>query len=144
MTATERSDLLADLVDHLLAGVYSDNGLAKLCKVDRDTVKRYKPAAFKIIANTQVDQNQIRTLEIQRTYTRIDTLYKELDQKKLSVKDKMAIHNQIAKAESHLALITGLNVQTTINVNRKQLVITRAHPADVKKAKKEAGVIDVE
>lgn len=138
LTADEKADLLADLVEHMLKGFYSDNKLAQLCNVDRDTIRRYKGSASKIIASTRIDRNNIRALQIQRVYTRLEALNTELEDKKLTVKEKMAIHGQITKLEQHLALITGLNVETKVNVNQRKLVIVKAHPKAVEKARKEA------
>jgi len=144
MTSPERADLIASLVEHMLKGLYSDNKLAELCQVDRRTITRYKPAAIKIIGATKIDRANVRALQIQRVYTRLERLNAEFETE-MTLKERMAVHGQITKLEQHLALITGLNVETKINVDHKQLVITRAHPSAVKKAYKEAtGIIDAQ
>lgn len=134
MLAAERVEFVAKLVEIMLTGLYSDNKLAQMLKADRTTVNKYKPAALKLITAAKLDQSNIRALQVQRAYNRIERLTLELDDKHLTVKDRMAVHNQITKLEQHLALITGLNVETKINVDHKKLVIVRAHPDSIKKA----------
>jgi hypothetical protein len=156
MGRTERIDFVGDMIEHMMQGLYSDNKLAKMLDVDRRTVVKYKPQALKLISITKLDQNNIRQLQIQRAYYRIEQLIQDLNSQyeyidaegkphkaKLSIKDKMAVHNQITKLEQHLALIAGLNVETKVHVDSKQLVITRAHPDAVRKALNPETVIDV-
>ena len=156
MTTVERFDFVARMVEYMMQGLHSDQGLAKLMNSSAVTVAKYRPQALKMISITKLDQNNIRQLQIQRAYYRIERLTLDLDSKQefidadgvkrssnLSIKDKMAVHNQITKLEQHLALIAGLNVETKVHVDAKQLVIVRAHPDAVHKALNPSNVIDV-
>lgn len=143
MLAAERLEFVGSLVEIMLQGLYSDNQLSKMLKADRRTVNKYKPAALKLISAAKLDQGNIRALQVQRAYNRIERLTLELDNKNITLKDRMAVHNQITKLEQHLALITGLNVETKINIDHKKLVITRAHPDAIKKALNPHQVIDL-
>lgn len=137
LTRQERDDLIIELVKCLQNGHTSTYELAQLLKISGPTVDRLRPMADKIIINTLPDRNTIRALEIQRTYRMIEKLSLAFDGEKKyrpSHKMRMDISARILGFSKHLALITGLNVETKVNVNQKQLVITRAHPDAVKKA----------
>lgn len=135
MTISERQELIGCLVDELTTGMYSDRELSRKLNVGRSQIVKYKPYALKLIATTKIDRPSIRVLQIQRVYNRIEQLNNEF-QPNQSIKDKMSIHNQLTKLEQHLAMIAGLNIETQININQKQLVITRANPKDVRKVTK--------
>lgn len=121
----ERTVLISKLVDLLCEGYGTDNGLAKKLGVSTDTIRTYRPLADELIGKMKLDRNVIRNLQVRRTYKLIEGLMVELKNAK-TAKDKTLFYNQIFKFSSHLALITGLNVETHVNVDPSKLVIIRA------------------
>ena len=121
----ERTVLISKLVDLLCEGYISTNSLSKKLKVSRDTIETYRPLADELIGKLKLDRNVIRNLQIRRTYELIEGLIGELKQAK-TAKDKTLFYNQIYKFSSHLALITGLNVETHVNIDPQKLVIIRS------------------
>lgn len=117
--------LIGKLVDMLSEGYISSYALAKRLKINIKTVDSYRPLADKLIADHKIDRNVIRNLQIKRTYTLIEKLMLDLESAK-SPKDRSLYYNQIYKFSSHLALITGLNVETHVNIDPQKLVIIRA------------------
>lgn len=147
LTVAKRNVLISKMIDHMVEGYTSTNSLAKKLRVDRRTIDRYKPFADEIIGKSKFDRNAIRALQIRRTYTIIESLMDELKElnksytrkdergktvtyKASSVKERVAIYGQIFKFSSHLALITGLNVETQVHVDAKKLVIVRSSTAN--------------
>lgn len=133
LTKAERDDLIVSIVTRLQKGYASNYRLARDLKVNDRTIQKLRPMADAIITEQIPDRGIIRSLEIAKTYEMVaylaDLLEKEKDHKR-----KMDISRSMLGWSKHMALITGLNVETKINVNQKQLVITRAHPDAVKKA----------
>ena len=89
-----------------------------------------RPTADELIGKMKLDRNAIRVLQIRRTYQLIEGLMTDLKGAD-TIKEKSMLYGNIFKFSSHLALITGLNVETQVNVDQKQLVIIR--PAERKK-----------
>lgn len=127
LKVAERNVLISKLIDHLCEGYISTNALAKKLRVSRGTIERYRPLADDIIAKTKLDRNVIRNLQVRRTYELIEMLMDDLKASS-GAKDRSAYYNQIYKFSSHLALITGLNVETTVHIDPQKLVIIRANP----------------
>lgn len=127
LTKIERQQLLLELIDALQSGYMSKLSLARKLNVSRQTIDSLLPEAEAVFATVTKDRNIIRNLQVQRTYAMIDRLSTKLDDEehKPSLKEELAIHDKIIKYGQHLALITGLNVETHINVDHKQLVIIR-------------------
>lgn len=129
----ERTVLIAKMVELLGQGYMSTYALAKQLNVSRITIDSYRPLVDNIIANTKIDRNVIRNLQLKRTYQIIEQLMDELKAKDskgnstLTIKEKTALYNSIYKFSSHLALITGLNVETHVNIDPTKLVIIRAN-----------------
>lgn len=125
MTTVKRTVLIGKMFDSLTNGYMSTYALSKQLNVNRKTIDAYRPLVDKLIAEKRLDRNVIRNLELQRAYKIVEMLMKDLDRTK---DDKLRIgyYNQIAKHSSRIALITGLNVETHINVDQQQLVIIRA------------------
>jgi hypothetical protein len=123
---TQRVVLIGKLIDVLCEGYHSTTSLSKKLNVSRDTIETYRPAADQAIAKLKLDRNVIRNLQVQRTYKLLEMLMGDL-KGCTTVKEKTLIYNQIYKFSSHLALICGLNVETQVNVDQKQLVIIRAN-----------------
>lgn len=126
LTVAARNVLIAKLVDKLSEGYLSTNQLAKQCNVTRATVDRYRPLADELIGKFKVDRNVIRNLQLKRTYLIIEQLMEDLKATK-GVKERSLIYGSIYKFSSHLALITGLNVETHVNIDPTKLVIIRAN-----------------
>lgn len=122
----QRLIIIGKMVDLLCEGYISTNALAKQLKISRPTVERYRPLVDDIIAKTKLDRNVIRNLQVRRTYELIESLMLDLKATK-GVKDRSLIYGSIYKFSSHLALITGLNVETHVNVDPTKLVIIRAN-----------------
>ncbi len=137
LTKIERQQLLLDLIDALQSGYMSKLSLARKLNVSRQTIDSLLPEAEAVFATVTKDRNIIRNLQVQRTYAMIDRLSTKLDDpdKPPSLKEELAIHDKIIKYGQHLALITGLNVETHINVDHKQLVIIRPAQESKKPAK---------
>lgn len=133
LSKAERDDLIIELVKHLAARYDNTHQLAKRFNVDETTIDRLRPVVDKIIANSIPDRNIIRSLEISRTYEMMGKLA-DMFEKAKPENSKLNITHAMLGWSKHMALITGLNVETKVNVNQKQLVITRAHPDAVKKA----------
>lgn len=125
LTNTKRLVVIGKLIDHLSQGYYTTNELSRITGLTRKMVDTYRPVADDLIAKKTLNRNNIRNLQITRTYNIIEKLMGELDLCE-SIKEKTLIYNQIAKFSQHLALITGLNVETHVNVDHAQLVIVRA------------------
>lgn len=131
LTVVERNVLIAKLVDKLSEGYLSTHALSKQLKVTRATIDRYRPLADELIGKFKFDRNIIRNLQLKRTYLIIEQLMQDLSDKKLSVKEKSLIYGSIYKFSSHLALITGLNVETHVNIDPTKLVIIRSNKKHV-------------
>lgn len=125
MVNAERLVLLSKMLDILCEGYVSTNALSKKLRVSRPTIEMYRPVVDQMIAKTKIDRNVIRNLQLKRTYLIIEQLMEDLRASK-EVKDRTMIYNQIYKFSSHLALITGLNVETHVNVDPSKLVIIRS------------------
>ena len=125
LTNAQRSVITAKLVDYLSQGYYNTYQLSKMTHLSYKVVQTYRGLADKLITDRVLNRSNIRNLQITRTYNIIEKLMLDLKSCK-SIKDKALIYNQIAKFSQHLALITGLNVETHVNVDHNQLVIVRA------------------
>lgn len=121
----ERNILVAKMLDKLCEGYISTYALSKELRVSRQTIDSYRPLVDEIIAKTKIDRNVVRNLQIKRTYELIEQLMIDLKGSN-SVKDRALIYASIYKFSSHLALITGLNVETHVNVDPTKLVIIRS------------------
>lgn len=125
----ERNVLISKLVDYLCEGYMSTNSLARKMGVSRVTIEKYRPLADELIGKMKLDRNVIRNLQIRRTYELIEQLMSDLKAITPSidtVKPRAQIYANIFKFSSHLALITGLNVETTVNIDPQKLVIIRS------------------
>jgi hypothetical protein len=101
-------------------------------------VENYKPLANELIGKMKIDRNAIRALQIRRTYEIIEGLMEELRESRRiggkgngedgggGIKDRALLYNQIYKFSSHLALITGLNIETQVQIDPQKLVIIRS------------------
>jgi hypothetical protein len=125
LTIAESNVLVAKMIDYLCEGFMSTNALSKKLRVSRGTVDRYRPLADDIIARQKIDRNVIRNLQVRRTYELIELLMTDLKASK-DAKDRALYFNQIYKFSSHLALITGLNVETHVIADPTKLVIIRS------------------
>lgn len=132
LTKGERDQLLVDMVGLLQTGYATNRQLAATLHVNPKTAEKLRPLADQIIAQDTPDRNIIRNLSVRRATTMIERLVNKLDD--LSLSDELKVHDKIVKYSQHLALITGLNVETKINIDHKKLVITRAHPDALRKA----------
>lgn len=135
----ERNVLISKLIDKLCEGYTSTNSLSKELHVSRGTIENYRPLADEIISKTKLDRNVIRNLQVKRTYKIIEMLIDDL-KKTVSVKERSLLYNQIYKFSSHLALITGINIETHVNVDHQKLVIVRANNS----GKPEHPIVEVE
>lgn len=133
----EKLVLISKLVDELCEGYSSTYALAKKLHVSRQTIDTYRPLADDLIRKTRIDRNQIRALQIKRTYSIIEDLMNELVTCE-SVRDKALIYAQIHKFSNHLALITGLNTEVQINVDPTKLVIVRSKQRERERDEKQA------
>jgi hypothetical protein len=122
----ERNVLISKLIDKLCEGYTTTHALSKELRVSRDTIDRYRAAADEIIRKFKLDRNVIRNLQVKRTYKIIEQLMEDLKSTS-RVSERTQLYNQIYKFSSHLALITGLNVETTVHVDPTKLVIIRAN-----------------
>lgn len=136
LNKAESIELITDLVELLLKGYISDNQLSKDLKVSRQTIVRYKDDAMKIISSASIDQPRIRALHLQGLYQDLEELTIMLETA-TSVKEKTSIYNQRNKVKQQIALISGLNVETKINLDHKQLVIIKSHPEERKRVLEE-------
>lgn len=121
----ERLVVIGKLVDELSAGYMTTYALAKKLKLTRQMVDTYRPLADKLIAEHKIDRNIIRNLQVKRTYLLIETLMEDLKGAR-EVKERSLIYGSIYKFSSHLAMITGLNIETHVNIDPTKLVIIRA------------------
>ena len=144
MTIAARNVLIAKVLDYMSEGVMSTRELAKRTGVSRPTIDRIRPLVDEIIGRDKIDRNIIRNLQIRRTYELIEMLMNDL---KLcqSIKERSIIYGNIFKFSSHLALITGLNIETQVNLDAKQLVVIRPAKRDAREAETAPtdGAIDV-
>jgi hypothetical protein len=129
LTAVKQQLLVTKMVDLMTQGLYSTNALSKKLKVDRRTIERWRPLADKIIGRDKIDRNAIRNLQIKRTYELIEMLMNDL-RKAVTVKERSALYGNIFKFSSHLALITGINIETTVQIDPTKLVIIRSKPQE--------------
>ena len=125
LTNAQRLVVISKLIEVLQQGYYTTNQLSKMTGLTRKMIDTYRPLADEVITNQVLNRNNIRNLQIQRTYKIIEMLMQDLQSLK-DIKHRTLIYNQIAKFSQHLALITGLNVETHVNVDAQQLVIVRA------------------
>ena len=126
LVQAERNVLMSKMLDLMTEGYVSTYMLSKKCHVSRDTIDRYRPLVDELIAKTKINRNAIRSLQIRRTYNIIEMLMEDL-KTAVGAKDRSAYYNQIFKFSSHLALITGLNVETQVNIDPTKLVIIRSN-----------------
>lgn len=148
LIAVERNVLISKMIDRLCEAPVASHVLAKELRVNRATIEKYRPLADELIGKMKLDRNVIRNLQVQRTYTLIEGLMNDLKEIKgsgLSLSKRVTlqsnIYNQIYKFSSHLALITGLNIETQVNVDHQKLVIIRANN-DKKDKNKPVTLID--
>lgn len=120
----EKMKLVQALIGLLEQGFHSDNSLAQKLAVNTSTVRRYRPYADDIIRTTKIDRNVIRNLQIQRVYKLVDGLMNDLEAAETN-REKHMIHSSIVKYFQHLALVTGLNIETQVHIDPKKLVIIR-------------------
>jgi predicted transcriptional regulator len=125
-TNARRLVIIAKLIECLGENYYSTNELAKITGLTRATVDTYRPLADDVISKQVLNRNNIRNLQVKRTYRLIEMLMNDLKTCE-SIKEKTLIYSQIAKFSQHLALITGLNIETHVNVDYQQLVIVRSN-----------------
>lgn len=125
LVAAERNVLISKMIDALCSGYSSTNSLSQKLKVSRMTVERYRPLADDVIGKFKLDRNVIRNLQVRRTYQIIEQLTQDLKSTK-GAADRAKIYGSIYKFSSHLALITGLNVETHVNIDPTKLVIIRS------------------
>ena len=130
------------MLDLMAEGYYSTNALSKKLRVSRSTIDTYRPLVDQLIAKTKVDRNAIRALQIRRTYELIELMMEDLKQAE-TIKERSLIYGNIHKMSSHLALITGLNVETQVHVDPTKLVIIRSNTRN-KPQILDASVTDVE
>lgn len=121
----ERNVLVSKMIDYLCEGYISTNALSKKLDVTRETIDKHRPLADELIAKMKIDRNVIRNLQIRRSYQIIEQLMVDLKGAQ-TVKERSMIYSSIYKFSSHLALITGLNVETHVNVDPTKLVIIRS------------------
>lgn len=122
----ERQVLISKIVDMLCEGYMSTHALSKKLRVARGTIEAYRPIADELIAKMKLDRNVIRNLQVRRTYELIEQLMTDLKATK-DAKERSMVYGNIYKFSSHLALITGLNVETHVTVDPTKLVIIRAN-----------------
>lgn len=122
----ERNVLISKLVDLLCEGYSSTNSIAKKLGVDNGTIDTYRPLADELIGKMKLDRNVIRNLQVRRTYTLLEQLMDDL-KKTTDTKERSLIFGSIYKFSSHLSLITGLNVETHVNIDPTKLVIIRSN-----------------
>lgn len=127
----ERLVLVSKMVDLLCEGYQSTFMLSKKLRVSRPTIEAYRPLADEMIGKLKLDRNVIRNLQVRRTYELIEQLMMDLKATK-GVKERSLIYGSIYKFSSHLALITGLNVETHVNIDPTKLVIIRANQKHTK------------
>lgn len=133
----ERAVLISKMVDKLSEGYMSTNELSKQLGVSRVTIDSYRGLVDDLIGKTKVDRNVILRLQIQRTYKLIEMLMQDLKEQRdkkdmagnsfVDIKNTALLYNQIYKFSSHLAQITGLNIETHVNVDPTKLVIIRSN-----------------
>lgn len=126
LTVVERNITISKMIDLLCEGYMSTNALSKKLRIARGTVEAYRPLADEVIAKLKLDRNVIRNLQVRRTYELIEQLMSDLKECK-DTKERSMIYGSIYKFSSHLALITGLNVETHVTVDPTKLVIIRAN-----------------
>ena len=124
LLTAEKMSLTLKLVALLEQGFHSDNSLSKRLGVNTSTIRRYRPYADDIIRKTRLDRNVLRNLQVKRVYSLLDGLANDLERAE-STREKHLIHSSIVKYCQHLALITGLNVETQLNIDPSKLVIIR-------------------
>jgi hypothetical protein len=139
LQVAERNVLISKMIDKLTAGYISTNALAKECRVSRETIERYRPLCDELIGKMNLDRNVVRNLQVKRTYDIIEQLMEDLKSSS-STADRAKIYASIYRFSSHLALITGLNVETHVNIDPTKLVIIRSNK---KKAPKEPEAMDL-
>lgn len=122
----ERNILISKMVDRLSEGYISTNALSKELHVSRDTIDTYRPLVDELIGKIKVDRNVILRLQIKRTYLLVEMLMDDLKACG-DIKSRTLVYNQIYKFSSHLAQITGLNIETHVNVDPTKLVIIRSN-----------------
>lgn len=146
LTIAERNVHIAKLMETMTEGYHSTAELARKTGLSRRTVDAYRPLVDQLIATTKIDRNAVRALQIKRTYTMIEMLMLDLKQAS-GYKERASYYSQIYKFSSHLALITGLNVETQVHVDAKKLVVirsnTRNEVANERDDVSEGQVIDV-
>lgn len=122
----ERQVLIAKMLDKLSEGYMTSYALSKQLHVSIATIDSYRGLVDELIAKTKLDRNVIRNLQIRRTYKLIEMLMVDLGTCS-SIKERSVIYGNIFKFSSHLALITGLNVETHVTVDPTKLVIIRSN-----------------
>lgn len=134
MLTNEKMALTDKIYEEMEQGYHSINALSERLGVNRTTIRRYKPFAQKRFEAVKVNRAAIRTLEISRANRHREWLMNELAGC-TSIKDKVAVSNQITKVSQLIALLSGISVEAKITHynDPKQLVIVRAHPEAVKK-----------
>lgn len=139
LSIADKVTLTDQIVECLENGYHSVSELARQCQVSRTTIKRYLPFALKRYNGVKLNRASIRTLELHRAYRFRERLTKELDNCQ-TIKDKVSVSNQINNISKHIAFISGIGSEAKLTQYNdvKQLVITRANPAEVEKIQLQA------
>jgi hypothetical protein len=138
MLTDEKMALTDQIYEEMEQGYHSINALSERLRVNRTTIRRYKPFAQKRFEAVKVNRAAIRTLEISRANRHREWLMNELTGC-TSIKEKMSVSNQITKVSQLIALLSGISIEAKVTQynDPKQLVIVRAHPDAVKSTMQE-------
>lgn len=130
-TTEEKLELSANLAELLTLGYASTNALARQLNVDNKTVERYLPLARKVLQQLVPSREDYRAEHIARLRNVCQMILDDLARLGEDGKayERAALYRVLGQFMGQLALVTGLNVETQVNVDQKQLVIIR-NPAD--------------
>ena len=138
LNQTERVTLTDNIYEAMERGVHSVNGLSKELGVARTTIRRYKPYADKRYEAIKINKPGLRALELHRAMRHREWLIERLEACK-TIKEQMAVSNQIAKFSQLIAITGGIGTEAknVTNIDYKQLVITRSHPDEYRQTLEE-------
>lgn len=136
LTVAGNVKVLAKVIDQLEQGYDTPGIIAKNLNIDHDAAKQYKKLAMEYFMGEGINRAAIRALQLSRANRYVQSLLNQITPD-TTLTQRLQIHDRVIKWYQHIASITGLNIETTVNVDAtKPLVIIRSSaPKEIKEDK---------
>lgn len=141
--AETRLDKIIEIREILERGYATTAEIARQFNISNPTAAEWRKRALQLIGkdNNGFTREGIRNLQIGRIMAKIERLEHMLNQK-LAPDLELKTHDRIKAYYDSLARITGLNVETTLNVHQQLKPLTIVRATDTNDSAKSHNVID--